>query len=62
MLEEYAVGASREAKEAIVNFSVLFGEKLVRKCVQGRPCNKKVSSEDIRQAYELSKGLRSVEY
>lgn len=44
MLEEYKVGASREAKEAIVNFSVLFGEKLVRKCVQGRATDKKVST------------------
>lgn len=62
MLNEYGVAASRESKEAIVNFGILFGEKMLRKCVQGRHASKKVTAEEIRQAYELSKGLRSVEY
>lgn len=62
MLNQYGVEASRDSKEAIVNFSVLFGEKMLRKCVQGRPASKKVTAEEIKQAYEMSKGLRSVEY
>jgi len=45
MLGEYGVEASKEAKEALINFSVLFGEKFVRKCAEGKPFSKKLSNE-----------------
>jgi hypothetical protein len=44
MLAEHGVQATQDAKEAIINFSVLFGEKMVRNCVAGRP-NKKITTE-----------------
>lgn len=43
MLKEHGVQATKDAKEAIINFSILFGEKMVRTCVAGRP-NKKVTT------------------
>ena len=62
MLQQHGVTATKDAKEAIINFSVLFGEKMVRNCVKGKNPRKVMEKEDIRQAYELSKGLRTVEY
>ena len=62
MLEEQGTTASKEAKEALINFSVLFGEKMIRKCVEGKPKQKVIATEEIRQAYELAKGMRSIEY
>jgi hypothetical protein len=62
LIEEYGVDASQEAKEAMVNFAVLFGEKLVRACTMNRDSSKKVSAEDIRSAYEATKMLHTPEY
>ena len=44
MLEEYEVEAAQEAKEAIINFAVLFGEKLVRTCLSSKSYSKKITS------------------
>jgi hypothetical protein len=62
LCEEHGVAASPEAKEAIINFAVLFGEKLVRSCVMGRPQNHKISSDDIKGTYEVIKMIHSPEY
>ena len=43
----------------MVNFAVLFGEKLVRACAVNREGTRKVSAEDIRSAYEATKMLHS---
>jgi hypothetical protein len=51
MLEEHRVKGGKDAKEAIINFSTLFAEKLVRTCMQGKPPQKKINTEEIRQAY-----------
>lgn len=62
LIEQYGVEATQQAKEAMVNFAVLFGEKLVRACTVNRQGNKKVTGEDIRSAYEITKMLHSPEY
>jgi hypothetical protein len=36
LIEEYGAEATPEAKEAIINFAVLYGEKLVRTCVNNK--------------------------
>jgi len=59
MCEEHGATATPEAKEALINFAVLFGEKLVRNCTKGRPQNKKLTGEEIKQAYELTKMIRT---
>ena len=51
LIEEYGAEATPEAKEAIINFAVLYGEKLVRTCVNNKEPHKKITPEDIRSAY-----------
>ena len=43
--------ANKEAQEAIVNFSVLFGEKMVRKCDKVKLDANPNTTDKIRQAY-----------
>jgi hypothetical protein len=62
MCEEQGINASPEAKEALVNFAVLFGEKLVRNCIVAKPIGQKVSAGEIRKNYELLKNMYSPEY
>lgn len=62
MIEQYGVEASQEAKEALVSFAVLYGEKLVRTCITNKQPNKKVTTEEIRSAYEVTKKLHTPEY
>lgn len=62
LIEEYGAEATPEAKEAIINFAVLFGEKLVRTCINNKEPQKKITPEDIRSAYEATKMMHSPEY
>lgn len=62
MCEEQGISASPEAKEALVNFAVLFGEKLVRNCMIAKPIGQKVSVAEIRKSYELMKNIYSPEH
>ena len=51
LLRDAGVEASREAKEAINTFAVLYGEKIIRTMMAVRTPGKKISTEDIRLAY-----------
>ena len=51
MISEYGIDASPEAKDALINFTVLYGEKLVRTCMLNKPAHKDIKTEDIRTAY-----------